>query len=231
MCTVSHSSRENTMRNLSIIIIIFLVVWNLSCTQGDAAGSSSGADKGAKENNSSTVGNIIPPDYFLPLPSTYLSEIDTPHQPPLSFIVSIVDKTLPPPLTPMEWGIAYNNGNQKLTCFGNRFHPGQAYSGVLDPGYKDDFIEMIQYIQAHTEFFTYDEYQGAPPGDINSPEQYNIAVGVQIEGYDYVLNEHANTYVIVKYVPGMSLEIMQPVVDIMRNVFLPEVLNHPYPAQ
>jgi hypothetical protein len=238
---ISGSSKENAMRNLSITTIIVLMIWIVSCAHKDAgrnvfsndrtnvAGASSRTDKGAGENIASMEGNLIMGDYFLPLPSTYLSEIDNPSMHQLQFRVGIADKTPPPPQPAMRWGIQYDNENQELYCWGMRFdtHPYQHFSGVLDPGYKDEFIELVQYIQSYPEFFSYDEYQEAPPGEINKAEQYSISIGVVVAGYDYVPNEHANTYVIGKYIQGMPSEVMQHVVDVMRTVFLPEVLNHP----
>lgn len=144
--------------------------------------------------------------------------------------MGITDKVPPPPQPQMGWGIEYDNESQRLYCWGTRrdTHPHQLYSGFLDAGYKDDFVELIQYIQSHPEFFSYGEYQGAPPGEINTPEQYDMSVWVSVAGYDYVPGEHANTYAIAKCVSGSPSEAVQHVMDVMRTVFLPEVLNHPY---
>jgi len=209
----------------------------LSCAQKDVGvNASSRSQTGpAGENSvlendagkvSSGEGDIMPADWYEPLPPEYLSEIDVEHTPPLSFNVWIADNTLPPPQGPMSWGIVYDNGDQTLTCRGFRHRGSEHYGGIIDPGYKDDFVDLIQYIQSEPEFFTYDEFVEAAPGEMNKPEQFDIWIGVTIEGYDYVLNEHANTYAIQKFAQGTPSVAMQHVIDVMRTVFLPEVLNN-----
>jgi hypothetical protein len=163
------------------------------------------------------------------LPSVYLSDIDNAQMREASFDVTIVEENPPTPLQPLVYGVIYTNKSGKLFGNAHLLDYSQSYSCEFDSSYKADFIDLIAYIQNEPDFFDYDEFVGAPPGGINIPVSRELSFYVRVSHHGSAPPDDGIAEFVAPEEPVPPE--LQHVVDIMRNVFLPEILDNPYSNQ
>jgi hypothetical protein len=165
--------------------------------------------------------------YIEPLPVSYLSDIDNPVKDELKTKLVLVDLNPPSPQQPIVIGLEYRTGSNELFGSGELWDHSVTYDYQFDPTYIPLFIDLIEYIENRPDvFFDYDEFEGVPKGQIQQIGKSVLMFSILMQFYnggevDYAIDETLDPNEIA------SPEF-QHVIDIMRNTFMAEIIQHPY---